>query len=124
MKKGKKISGGRYHKQRKKKLREIPGKVRIVKLGEDKKKKMRILSGKGKTVMLTAGTVSVMDQKKKKGKKVKITNVLETPNNKFLAKQNIITKGTIIETELGKAKVTNRPGQEGCVQATLIQEVK
>jgi len=124
MNKGKKISGGRYHKQRKKKLREIAGKPRIVKLGADKKKNIRMLGGDSKTVMLTAATVSIIDKKKKKAKKVKIMNVLETPNNKFLAKQNIITKGTIIETELGKARVTNRPSQQGSVQAVLIEEVK
>jgi small subunit ribosomal protein S8e len=124
MNKGKKISGGRYHKQRKKKLREMAAKPRVVKLGASKKKKIRVLGGNSKTIMLIAETVSVMDEKRKKGKKVKILNVLETPNNKFLAKQNIITKGTIIETEIGKARVTNRPGQEGSVQAVLIEEAK
>jgi small subunit ribosomal protein S8e len=121
MKTGKKITGGRYHKPRKKKLHEKDGNPRVVKLGETKKKKLRMVGGKFKTVMLTANIVSVMDKKKKKSKKSKIVNVLETPNNKFLAKQNIISKGTIIETELGKAKVTNRPSQEGCVNAVLIE---
>ena len=63
-----------------------------------------------------------MDPKTKKAKKTSIKNVLETPSNRFLARQNILIKGAIIETELGKAKITNRPGQEGSVQAVLVQE--
>ncbi len=57
---------------------------------------------------------------KGKSKKSAIKNVLETPSNTFLARQNILVKGAIIETELGKAKITNRPSQEGNVQAELL----
>ena len=59
--------------------------------------------------------------KNKTSKKIEIKNVLETPSNRFLARQNIITKGTIVETELGKAKITNRPSQEGVVNGILIE---
>ena len=52
---------------------------------------------------------------------VEIKNVLETPSNRFLARQNIITKGTILETELGKVRVTNRPSQEGVINGILIE---
>ncbi len=120
MKLGRKISGGRYKKFRKKKLYELPGHVRIVKLGIMKKKKIRVRSGKIKTVLLSANEANLID-KKGKGKKAKIKNVLETPSNKFLARQNILIKGAIIETELGKARITNRPGQESIVQAVLIE---
>jgi small subunit ribosomal protein S8e len=33
-----------------------------------------------------------------------------------------MTKGAIIETEMGKAKVTSRPGQDGVVNAVLLTE--
>ena len=52
---------------------------------------------------------------------MKILNVLETPSNKFLARQNVLTKGAIVQTESGKARITNRPGQEGSVQGILIE---
>jgi len=57
-----------------------------------------------------------------KGKKNKlvIKDVLETPSNRFLARQNIITKGTIVETESGKVKITNRPTQEGNINGILV----
>jgi len=53
-------------------------------------------------------------------KKAKITRVVESKNNRNFARQNIITKGTVISTELGNAKVINRPGRDGCVNARLV----
>jgi len=122
MNKGRKISGGRYKKQRKKKYYEKSGKIRTVKIKETKKKKLRIRGGKEKTVLITTDIANVIDKKTKKAKKTKIINVLETPSNRFLARQNILLKGAIIATEAGKAKITNRPSQEGSVQAELIEE--
>lgn len=52
-------------------------------------------------------------------KKAKITGVLESKDNRNFARQNIITKGAIIVTELGNATVINRPGREGCINARL-----
>jgi small subunit ribosomal protein S8e len=34
---------------------------------------------------------------------------------------NIITKGAVIETDAGKARVTSRPGQHGVVNAVLLK---
>ncbi len=119
MNKGRKKSGGKYIQNRKKKLYEIIGQKRIVKIGEDKRKVKRIKSGKKKTFLLKAKFVNV--QGTNKTSKVEIKNVLETPSNRFLARQNIITKGTIVETELGKVKITNRPTQEGIVNGILVE---
>jgi small subunit ribosomal protein S8e len=119
---GRKISGGRYKKQRKKKHYEEPGKPRVVKLGKNKKKKMRMRGGDHKEVLLSCNEVNIIDVKTKKAVKSKIKNVLETPAKKFLARQNILIKGAIIDTELGKARITNRPGQEGIIQAVLLKE--
>ena len=122
MRKGRKISGGRYKKQKKKKLYEKKGQARIVKLAPTKRKKLRMRGGKTKIVLLSTDEANVMNKKTKKTQKTKIKNVLETPSNRFLARQNILLKGAIIETEFGKAKITNRPSQEGSVQAALIEE--
>jgi len=120
MNKGKKISGGKYIKSRKKKSYEIVGQKRVVKLGEEKRKSKRTKGGNKKTFLLKTKLVNVKT-KDKKLKKTEIKNVLETPSNKFLARQNIITKGTILQTELGKVKVTNRPTQEGVVNGILVE---
>ena len=119
MNKGRKVSGGRYIRNRKKKLYELAGQKRTVKLGAEKKKSKRIKGGNKKTFLLRAKFVSIQD--KGKSKKLEIKNVLETPSNRFLARQNIITKGTIIETEAGKVRVTNRPTQEGMINGILIK---
>ena len=79
------------------------------------------MGGKKQKVLLSANTANIIDPKTKKAKKVKIKNVLETPSNRFLARQNILIKGAVIETELGKAKITNRPSQEGMVQGVLVK---
>lgn len=118
---GKKISGGKYIKSRKKKLYERPGQKTVVKLGEEKKKSKKTRGGRKKTFFLRAKFINVKTKNKGKNKKVEIKNVLETPSNRFLARQNIITKGTIVETELGKIKITNRPSQEGVINGILIE---
>ena len=113
-----KISGGKYKKFRKKKLHEIPGIPRLVRFGEEKKKKIRTRGGHEKVVLLAANKANVLDPKTKQKKVAKIKAVLEIPANRYL--KNILLKGCIIDTELGKAKITNRPGQEGSVEAILI----
>lgn len=123
--KGKKISGGIYHKSRKRKKSEIDNQPRIVKLGPLKTKQIRTMGGKIKTVLLAANQANILNQKTKKSEKAIIKNVIETPSNKFMARQNILVKSAVIDTDKGKARITNRPSQEGCVNAVLIvEEVK
>ena len=119
MKLGRKITGGKYIKQRKKKSYERAGQRKTVRLGEEKRKTIRIMGANTKTFLLRGQSINV-----KTGKDVKkaiIKNVLETPSNRFLARQNIMTKGTIVETELGKVKITNRPTQEGLINGILLE---
>lgn len=119
MNRGRKISGGKYHKQRKKKLYEKVGQERHVILGEEKRKHLRVKGGNAKTVLLKGNIANISI--KGKTQKAEITNVIETPSNKFFARQNRLMKGAIIETSLGKARITNRPSQEGSVNAVLIE---
>lgn len=124
MKTGRKYTGAKYHKSRKKKKYELAGQARMVKLGKEKRKKLRTRGGNIKTVLLSTDIVNIINKKTKKSEKAKIKNVAETPSNKFLARQNILMKGAIIETDKGKAKITNRPSQEGSVQAVFLEESK
>lgn len=116
MNKGRKKSGGKYTKSRKKKLYEIAGQRKILKLGEEKRKIKKTKGGNKKTFLLRSKFVNIS-----KKKKTEIKNVVETPSNKFLARQNIITKGTIVETEFGKVRITNRPTQEGVINGVLVE---
>lgn len=122
MKTGRKISGGKYHKQRKKKLYEMPGLSRNVKLGEERRKKLRVRGGSLKTVLLATNKVNLMNKDTHKSKVVKIKSIVDVPSNRYV--KDIMVKGTIIDTEAGRARITNRPGQEGNVQAIIIEEKK
>lgn len=122
MKTGRKYTGAKYHRARKKKKFELENQQRIVKLGKERKRRLKTAGGNFKTVLLSTDTCNLINKKTRKSEKVKIKNVLETPSNKFLARQNILMKSAVIETEKGRAKITNRPSQEGCVQAVLIGE--
>ena len=122
MKKGRKKTGGRYIPSRKKKKYELGKIQRVVKLAKTKAKKLRTRGGTDKTVLLSCDKANMIVNGK--SQLVDIKNVLETSSNRFWARQNRLVKGAIIETSAGKAKITNRPGQEGCVNATLIKEEK
>ncbi|MAH07255.1 30S ribosomal protein S8e [Candidatus Pacearchaeota archaeon] len=119
---GRKISGGKYHKQKKKTKDNLPGIERKVKLRTEKQKTLRTMGGNKKNVLLSTQEANIINPETKKATKAKIKNVLETPSNRFFARQNLLLKSAIIETELGKARITNRPSQEGMVQAVLIKE--
>lgn len=119
MKLGKKITGGKYIKSRKKKSYERPGQKKTTKLGEEKRKTTKVRGGNSKTFLLKGQEINLVSGKGTK--KTIIENVVETPSNRFLARQNIITKGTIVKTKLGNAKITNRPTQEGNINGILIE---
>jgi len=113
-----KISGGKYKKSRKRRLFEYPRAPRYVKLGEERKRTIRERSGNLQTILISCNKANVFDKKTKKAKVAKIKAVLQIPSNRYL--KDLLLKGALIETELGKAKITNSPGQEGSVQAVLI----
>lgn len=115
-----KVSGGRYHFSRSKKKSELaryPANTRLSK--ETEKRKLRVIGGNQKIKILTTNLINVADQKGKTSK-TEMVNVLENPANPNLVRRNIVTKGAIVETKLGKVKVTSRPGQEGCLNGSLL----
>ncbi|MFW5847254.1 MAG: 30S ribosomal protein S8e [Nanoarchaeota archaeon] len=117
---GRKKTGGKYIKRRKKKAYERAGQENLVKLGDEKRKSKFLRGKKKRTILLRGKTINVSDGKKitKQG----ISNVIQTPSNRFFARQNIITKGTIVETPKGKVKITNSPTKESIINGTLLKE--
>jgi len=116
---GRKVTGGKYHALRKRKLHENRNKEGHAILGEKRNKTIKVRGGNDKTIVLRADFANVLT-KSGKTEKSKIINVIETPQNRFFARQNRLMKGAIIETSLGKAKITNRPSQDGNVNAYLV----
>lgn len=119
MNKGRKISGGKYHANRKKRWYEHQSQENKTSLGETKRKIIRFKGGSKKAILLRANVANLTVGKKTE--KVEIKNVLQTPQNTFLARQNRLMKGAIIQTSKGKAKITNRPSREGIVNAVLTE---
>ncbi len=119
---GRKVTGGKYHARRKKRLHEGVGRITTATLGETKTKTYRVRGGTIRQSVARTNTVNI--QTGKTSKKAEIVNVTETPQNKFLARQNRLAKGVIIETSLGKARITNRPSREGVVNAMLLENIK
>jgi len=112
-----KISGGKLRKARKKKKYELPGKIAYTSLGKEKRKQLKTRGGSIKNILLSADKANVAD-KNGKVKVVKIKSVVQVPANRYL--KGVLFKGSIIDTELGKARITSRPGQHGVVNAVLI----
>jgi small subunit ribosomal protein S8e len=116
-----KITGGRLKFHRGKRKTEIGREQQITIIGKESNKAVRTRGGNTKHRILSTSTANVYDPKSKKTLKVQIKTVLENPANPHYVRRNIITKGAIIETEKGKAKVTSRPGQHGTINAVLLK---
>lgn len=115
-----KISGGRYRSWRKKRAHELGSLPSFTKLGKRNISVVRTIGDNRKRVLLSGDIANVYNPKEKKYEKLKIETILENPANRHFIRRNIMTKGTIIKTEKGKARITNRPGQEGHINAVLI----
>lgn len=116
-----KPSGGRYWPFRKKKAREMGRLSQKTVVGKKNiSKKIRIRGGHIKTSLLQASTANVMIDGK--AKKVKIETVVENPANRHYVRQKVITKGAIIKTTEGFARVTSRPTKDGVVNAVLMKK--
>jgi len=115
-----KYTGGRIISARGKRRFELGGDEANTLLGETIRKTVKTLGGKEKSRLLRTDTALVTDPKTKTAKKVKIVTVSGNPANIHYVRRNILTKGAIIKTEIGSARITNRPGQEGSVSAVLL----
>ena len=115
-----KSTGGRYKSKVIKRLGQRAGSATLTKLGKDHTRNDRTRGGHLKTRFITAETVNLLDPKTKKFSKTKIKLITENQASRHFVRRNIITKGTIVETEKGKARITSRPGQEGTLNAVLI----
>jgi len=122
--KGRKRTGGLIQEHRKKRKYELGSLPTHPKMGKEKKEIVRTKGGGKKVRMRMIEFANVLDASKTFVKKVKILDVLENPANPQWTRSKIITKGTIIKTELGNAKVTSRPTQHGVLNAVIVEEKK
>ena len=115
-----KQSGARYKDSRKKRQYELGREPSFTKLGKKRAQVIRTMGANRKLRMLSADTANLYNPKSKIFKQVKIKTITDNPANSHFIRRNIMTKGSVIDTELGKARITSRPGQDGVVNAVLI----
>jgi len=116
-----KITGGRRVYSRNKRKFEIGREQQFATIGVEKRKLYRVKGANRKVRILRAQYVNVVDPKTHKTSKVTIKTVKENPANLNYVQRNIITKGATVDTDIGRARITSRPGQAGVLNAVLIQ---
>jgi small subunit ribosomal protein S8e len=110
-------SGGKKVKARGKRARHAGGYFVPTKIGEREIKKVRT---KGGNIKIKVKYDLYANVATKEGvKRCKIISVIQG-NNPDYTREGIITKGAIIQTEIGKAIVTSRPNQHGVINAKLV----
>ena len=115
-----KPTGGRRVPSAGKRKFEIGREKQFTRLGKQSLKQYRTCGGNVKVGMLAAEFANVVDKKTNTVKRVKIVNVKANPADPNYIQRNILNKGATIETEIGDAVVTSRPGQDGAVNAILL----
>ena len=115
-----KLTGGKKRAYRTKKKYEQGGYPAETILGEPRRKISRGLGGNTKVKVLSDKYASVTDPKSGKTQKTEIIRVVRNGANVDYNRRGVITKGAEIETALGLAKVTSRPGNDGMINAVLM----
>ncbi|TKR27561.1 30S ribosomal protein S8e [Natronomonas salsuginis] len=116
----KKRTGGRRRAVRKKRKHELGSAPTETQVGDQKLKTVETQGGNTKVRAVTTDVASVSTNGGVES--ATIEDVVENASNPNYVRRNIITKGAIIETDLGRARVTSRPGQDGQVNAVLLDE--
>ena len=116
-----KKTGGRKGIWRKKRKYERGGVPTETILAEEKRRIDRVKGGLLKIRLLRSSTANLYIPRENRVVKTKIIRVLENPANRDYSRRGVITKGAIILTEHGKAVVSSRPGQDGVINARLLE---
>jgi small subunit ribosomal protein S8e len=116
-----KDTGGMYRPNRNKRAFEIGTEKQHATVGEQSVKRYRIRGRGRKFRVMKAGVANVLDPKTHKATKVKIVTVKSNPADPNYVQRNIVTRGAVLQTEVGLARVTSRPGQDGVINAILIE---
>jgi len=116
-----KISGGRRRPAAMKRRAEVGLAPADTHIGETRRRIIRTFGGNEKSRALRANEANVTNPASGETKKVKIVNVQENSANPNYVRRNLLTKGAIIKTEIGSARIMSRPGQDGVINAVLLE---
>jgi small subunit ribosomal protein S8e len=117
-----KLTGGRTKHFRSRRAYEKDGYAAETLLGPTENYHRRTRGGSEKTSLKFADYANVRDTGSGKTQKAKITRVLENPANRDYERRGVITRGALIDTDLGNARVKSRPAQDGVINAILVSK--
>lgn len=117
-----KPSGGRRKIAHKKRKFEIGREPVLATVGPARRKAVRVRAGNVRRRVISMDKANVTDPKTGKTKVATIKNVVGNTANVHYVRRNILTKGAVIETSAGRARITSRPGQDGIINAVKVTE--
>ena len=118
-----KSTGGRLRHARGKRRTEISSENQFAYLGEeDLRKNYRKTAGSQTVRLLAVHEINVNDSKEGKTVRATINTVLENDADPNYVRRNIVTKGAIVDTDIGRVRVTSRPGMHGVVSGVLLKD--
>ncbi|MGM0604315.1 MAG: 30S ribosomal protein S8e [Halobacteriota archaeon] len=114
-----KRTGGRLKPFRKKKRYQLGREPAETTVGEPR---LQVIDSRGNDVKFRALSTNIANVSDgSETVEAEIEGVSENPSNVNYVRRNIITKGAVIETSEGPARVTSRPGQTGQVNAVKLE---
>ncbi|WP_254535335.1 30S ribosomal protein S8e [Halomarina litorea] len=115
-----KRTGGRRRPIRKKRKHELGRQATETRVGDAKLKVVETMGGNTKVRAIQQDTANVATADGVVS--ATIEGVTSNDANPNYVRRNIVTRGAIIETSEGTARVTSRPGQDGQVNAVLLDD--
>ena len=115
-----KITGGIRHPLKTRQKFQIDRYPNEALMGEQETATRKTRGNNRKTALKTVNHVNLV-LPNAKIKRSKIVRVLENQTNNDYQRRGVITKGAILETEDCKCKVVSRPGQNGVINAILVE---
>jgi small subunit ribosomal protein S8e len=114
-----KRTGGRRRPIRKKRKHEIGRAPTETRVGDTKLKTIETMGGNTKIRAIRTDTANVATDDGVVN--TTIESVVENDANPNYVRRNIVTKGAVVATSEGEARVTSRPGQDGQINAVLVE---
>jgi small subunit ribosomal protein S8e len=120
--KKRKKTGGKKRAYRSKRLNEMGNHPMETSFDETERKIESGRSGLKKVKLVSEKYVNVSNPSTGSTVRLEILDVVENPANVDYNRRGVITKGAIVRTNNGLAKIVSRPGQDGVLNAVVIEE--
>jgi len=115
---GRKKTGGRTRPNRKSRKYDLGSEFSATKLGPQKVVKNDTRGGNSKNVVKKTESINLATDDGVVS--AEIESVEDNPANPNFVRRSLLTKGAVVQTSEGEAKITSRPGQDGVVNGKLL----